>query len=126
MQREGANPEHMVMADFSCDFCGHEWTMTRHMVEGHQGTCICSNCLTIAFTEMVFHKVSDEPNPDEACELCRETGRADAHWRSPVDETKFACKRCVKQSAGVLHKDPDLEWKKPIAPEGVETSEPDE
>jgi len=120
MQREGVDPENMTMEDFLCDFCAQTWSETRHMVEGHQGACICSNCLTIAWTELMIHRVSDEPAPGEACTLCREEGRVDPHWRSPVDESKLACRRCIKQSAGVLHKDPDLDWTKPVDPAGAE------
>ena len=103
----------MQMEDILCDFCAQQWTMERPMVEGHRGACICGNCLTIAWTELIDHKLSDEPAEDEACCLCRETGRTDPHWRSPIDDTKLACRRCVKQSAGVLHKDKDIAWTKP-------------
>ncbi|MEM9558878.1 MAG: hypothetical protein AAF995_01120 [Planctomycetota bacterium] len=112
MQREDAHPESMDMGDFLCDYCEQAWSLERHMVEGHRGACVCSNCLTIAWTEIVAGDVSDQPEPEEACALCRETGRAEAHWRSPMTG-KLACKRCVKQSAGVLHKDRDIEWSKP-------------
>lgn len=83
------------------------------MVEGHQGSCICGRCLTIAWVELVETKLSDEPREGEGCRLCLEEGRPDAHWRSPVDEAALVCKRCVKQAAGALHKDRDIAWVKP-------------
>jgi len=113
MHREGADPDSMVMEDILCDFCGQPWTEDRPMVEGHQGACICGNCLTIAWTELMVHKLNDPPGADEACCMCRETGRPEPHWRSPVDPTKLICRRCVKQAAGVLHKDKDIAWTKP-------------
>lgn len=112
MQRPGVDPESMQMADFLCDFCEQPWTETRHMVEGHRGSCVCSHCLTVAYAETVLADLSDEPTPGESCALCLEQDRPDPHWRSPVTG-KLACKRCVKQSAGILHKDRDIDWSKP-------------
>lgn len=118
MQRQGADPENMQAEDFLCDFCGNHWTEDRPLVEGHQGSCICGHCLTIAFTELTIAKVGEPPQPGERCILCREDGRDEPHWRSPVfdgegEEAVVACRRCIKQSAGVLHKDRDLSWTKP-------------
>ena len=48
--------------------------------------------------------------------LCLEEGRADPHWESPTQDGVLACRRCVKQSAGVLHKDKDIDWTKPPDP----------
>ncbi len=121
MHRPGADPDSMAMEDILCDFCGQQWTDRRPMVEGHRGSCICGNCLSIAYAELMIYKVYDEPGAGEACVLCREEGREEPHWRSPVfegDEAKLACRRCVKQSAGVLHKDKDIAWSKPLAPPG--------
>ena len=112
----------MSMDDILCDFCHQPWTEDRPMVEGHRGACICGHCLTIAWTELIDHKLNDQPAADEACCLCRETARPDPHWRSPIDEAKLACRRCVKQAAGALHKDKDTDWSKPTPVDrGVET-----
>lgn len=121
MQREGVDPEAMEMSDFLCDFCTSPWTEDRPMVEGHRGACICGNCLTIAFAELALHKVGVEVGEDEACVLCLEAGREDLHYRSLVREAAIACRRCIKQAAGALHKDKDIDWRKPV----LEPSDPE-
>ncbi len=101
---------------FLCDFCSMPWSESRPMVEGHRGSIICGACLSIAFTEVVHLQSGYEPTKGETCVLCLETGRPDPHWKSPVNENKIACRRCIKQSAGVLKKDPDNDWTKPLDP----------
>jgi hypothetical protein len=126
MHRPGTDPDNMTMEDILCDFCGQPWTDARPMIEGHRGACVCGNCLSIAYAELVLHKLSDEPNEGEACCLCREEGRPEPHWRTPLfegEQTKIACRRCVKQAAGALHKDKDTDWSKPRLPEPSPQSE---
>lgn len=82
------------------------------MVEGHQGSLVCGPCLTIAYAELVLHHAGTRPPPGVACRLCLEE-REGLHWQSPMHDDAFACLRCVKQSAGVLTKDPDAGWRKP-------------
>ncbi len=101
---------------FRCDFCGSAWDERRPMVEGHRGSLICASCLSIAYTELVHLDSGYAPDRKQVCVLCLENGRDELHWASPLDETVLACRRCVKQSAGVLHKDPDSPWKKPADP----------
>jgi len=101
---------------FRCDFCRTRWSDGRPMVEGHRGALICGSCLSIAYTELVHLRSGYAPDRKEACKLCLENGRDELHWASPVEESVIACRRCVKQSAGVLHKDPDSAWKKPPDP----------
>lgn len=113
MHREGADPDSMTMADILCDFCAQPWSEQRPMVEGHQGSCVCGNCLTIAWSELMEAGISDEPGADETCAMCLEQGRDEPHWRSPVFEDKLVCRRCLKQAAGALHKDADIPWTKP-------------
>lgn len=117
MHRPNANPESMTMEDFLCDFCHQSWTEERPFVEGHRGSAVCGNCLSIAFAELMHHKIGDAPKPKEACVLCLEPDRADPHWRSPMTEA-IVCRRCVKQAAGALHKDADIDWRKPAEPLG--------
>lgn len=112
MHRPGADPMAMEMADFLCDFCHQPWTDDRPMIEGHRGACICGPCLSIAYAELVLHKVDDPPQGDETCVLCLEPKPDHTHWRSPMTE-KLACVQCVKRSAGALHKDEDINWRKP-------------
>lgn len=116
MHREGADPDSMTEADILCDFCGKSWAERGAMVEGHRGACICGPCLTIAYAEVVLHGLDDRPAEGEACTLCLEAGRAEPHWRSPVFPEALICRRCIKQAAGALHKDPDIAWRKPAAP----------
>lgn len=111
MRREGADEENLTMEDFLCDFCGRSWTDDRPMVEGHRGSCICGACVTVAWTELIEIGSGAELAPDETCVLCLEERPGDV-WRSPVREVA-ACKRCIKQTAGTLHKDRDIAWTKP-------------
>lgn len=101
---------------FRCDFCKTAWDMQRPMVEGHRGSLICGNCLSIAYMELVHLDTGITPPREQACALCLENGRDGLHWVSPVDDSVIVCRRCIKQSAGVLHKDPDSPWKKPPDP----------
>lgn len=111
MQRPGANPLDMQVEDFLCDFCAKAWDGEFPMVEGHKGSLICGDCLTVAYRQIL---VDDAPNaPDGApCTMCLEH-RDEPAWRSPVREEAVICRRCCKQSAGRLTKDPDVAWEKP-------------
>ncbi|MEM9065413.1 MAG: ClpX C4-type zinc finger protein [Planctomycetota bacterium] len=120
MRREGADEENLAMEDFLCDFCGKPWTEDRPMVEGHRGSCICGPCLTVAWTELLIAESGSDLAPGETCTLCLEESEG-AVWRSPMSNAT-ACKRCVKQSAGVLHKDRDIAWTKPGAGSPASTS----
>ena len=46
-----------------------------------------------------------------ACRLCREE-RDERSWSGALPGARV-CRRCVRQSAAVLQKDPDLGWRKP-------------
>ena len=113
MYREGADPNDMSMQDVLCDFCGSAWTEQTPMVEGHRGSCICGGCLSVAFAELVRLK-QGVPLPDgEVCALCLSADKERPHWNSPVRDGAVVCSRCVKQAAGVLHKDDAWDWSKP-------------
>ena len=101
---------------FRCDFCRSAWHENLAMVEGHRGSIICGRCLSVAYAELVHLKSGRPCQPGETCVLCLETDRPDPHWESPTHEGVLACRRCVKQSAGVLHKDRDTDWSKPPDP----------
>ena len=109
-------PNEQGQLEFVCDFCRMPWQEDRPMVEGHRGSLICAHCLSIAYTELVHLDSGIVPPREKACVLCLENGRDGLHWASPLDEDVIACRRCIKQSAGVLHKDPDIPWKKPDDP----------
>lgn len=110
------NPDAQGNECFLCDFCHQPWSGDRPMVEGHRGSLICANCLSIAYTEIIHLNLGSPVDKETKCLLCLEHGRDDPHWRSPAFEEAVACRRCLKQSAGVLHKDPDSAWKKPRDP----------
>ncbi len=111
MHREGADPANMEMTDFLCDFCGRAWDDAIPMVEGHQGSCICANCLTVAYTEIVGLG-HDTRAPSAKCVLCL-LEEDTPGWTSPLRTEAVICRRCAKRAGGVLHKDPDWSWTKP-------------
>jgi hypothetical protein len=92
------------------------------MVEGHHGSCICGNCLTIAYTIVVLHDRSTAP-ADFTCTMCLEKNadreaekRADnTGWQSPMHDGAIICRRCVKLAGGTLHKDAESNWRKPVS-----------
>lgn len=136
MHKPGADPADMQVSDFLCDFCRREWDGSFPMVEGHQGSLICGDCLTLAYRAAVL-AAKDAPgndgdqeideaqagvageagaaNPAGAaakCALCLEH-RAGPRWASPGHPESVVCARCIKQSAGTLAKDKDWGWQRP-------------
>ena len=107
------DPEAQGQARFRCDFCGQAWTDERPMVEGHRGSLICAPCLGVAYAELVLHKAGVDLPADSTCRLCLER-KDEPHWAGLVNEDALACKRCVRQSAAVLHSDDDIAWSKPV------------
>lgn len=117
MHRKGANPTDMRPADFICDFTGKAWDGTFPMVEGHQGSLICGDALRVAFTEVVLLGQGSMPT-GATCAMCLEQ-RDEPGWQSPVpvgphESGAAICRRCIRQSATKLEKDPDWGWKKPV------------
>ena len=116
MRKPGTNEDNAQMSDFICDFCTQQWSETRPMIEGHRGSLICSNCLTLAYDE-VWNHGGGVPAPGESlCILCL-SHRDELHWESPVNADIRACKRCIKQSVVMLERDPEYGWKRPGASE---------
>ncbi len=112
MHREGCDPDDIQPGDVLCDFCGDAaWSAGRPCVEGHRGSLICGACLDRAYRSIVLG--GDTP-PAAECTLCLER-RDEPAWRGDRDEAA-ACRRCIKQSAGVLHKSRDWAWVKPACP----------
>jgi len=114
MQRPGADPDHMTMADFLCDFCGSAWSDDRPMIEGHRGSCLCVKCLSVAYRTLAIDDDGVTPSEDTTCALCLTRGGEFPVWASPSTGA-MACEQCVKRAAGVVHKDPDIAWTKPRA-----------
>lgn len=110
MRRDGTDEENAAMSDFLCDYCGSVWTEELPMVEGHKGSLICGVCLREAYRRVVL---LNENSGEEgySCALCLLT-KSEPAWRSPSTGAT-ACTWCIKKSAGMLAKDPDLGWKKP-------------
>lgn len=111
MRKPQSDPDQLAMSDVLCDFCAHEWTLERPMVEGHRGSCICGPCLEAAYRALVIG-AEGEHTPDEKCLLCLEN-RTEPMWCNPANPQAKACVRCVRQSAAVLQKDPDSHWTRP-------------
>lgn len=96
-----------------CDFCTKPWLPEgdQIMIEGHQGSLICTNCLSTAYRYLVLEKLGGELG-GKLCKLCLEE-RDQAQWESPVEHDCRACLRCVRQAATALSNDPDTGWTKP-------------
>ena len=109
MHRDGVNPDNVQIEDVLCDFCEEAaWAQDIACVEGHRGALICGTCLTKAWIA-VQAGLTDESGSE--CVLCLES-QSDPMWKG-ASGGRFACRRCIKQSAGVLHKSPDWPWTKP-------------
>jgi len=118
MHRPGADKLDMQPDDFICDFTGRPWDGTFPMVEGHQGSLISGEALRVAFVDVVLLGNDSKP-PGATCVMCLEV-RHDPGWQSPVpvpprEEGAVICRRCIRQSATRLDKDPDWQWSKPAA-----------
>jgi len=83
------------------------------LIEGHHGSHLCGECLSLAYLAIVHEGKSDH-QPEQACTMCLEA-REDESWRSPEFSDAVLCRRCVKQSATALEKDKDYTWKRPSA-----------
>lgn len=119
MRKPGTDENNVQMTDVLCDFCGREWGEDVPMLEGHQGSCLCANCLTLAYTEVIVNEVSSAPE-DYKCPMCLEAradraalGRADEPgWQSPAQAAAI-CRRCIELAAESLGKDKDFGWQRP-------------
>jgi hypothetical protein len=110
MRKPGTDPDNVQMSDVLCDFCRREWTEEVTMVEGHQGSVICSNCLRLAHS-VVVEQAMAEPL-DLTCTMCLESrddrralDRDDPMWESPAWPGEAAiCRRCIRMASGVVSK----------------------
>ncbi len=121
MRKPGTDENDVQMTDVLCDFCEREWSEDIPMMEGHEGSCVCGNCLKLAYADVVLNGHDSAPDWDWQCPLCLEKNddrtalnRADEPgWQSPIREEAVLCRRCLKMGAGVLGKDPEMDWEKP-------------
>ncbi len=119
MHRPGADTDAMLPTDILCDFCTRPWTDEVPMVEGHQGSCICGDCLATAWRSVIDAGIDDAPaqaaeesEPAWKCSLCLEA-REDPAFRSPIREEALVCRRCIRLAGRALDSDPDHDWRKP-------------
>jgi hypothetical protein len=112
MHRPGCDPDNMMPEDFLCDFCGACWSRERPMVEGHRGSLICGTCLGVAYTRLWLDLAGEPLSVDATCTMCL-VNNGDPVWRAPVRPEAVICKRCAKQSAVMLERDPDSGWTRP-------------
>ena len=121
MRKPSTDETDVQMSDVLCDFCQREWAEEIPMIEGHQGSCICGNCLSIAFAEIVLNRQDSKPEGEWKCPLCLESSedrkaldRADEPaWQSPIRDEAVICRRCIKLASGSLHTSSEYDWKKP-------------
>jgi hypothetical protein len=111
------NPAAEGNAFFVCDCCMQHWDEDRPMVEGHQGSLICSQCLTVGYGSLV-HLHEGGEHAGNKCVMCIEH-RSEPLWQSPLRPEIFVCVRCIRQAAGTLSADPDFGWKRPEKPAGL-------
>ncbi len=113
MYRSGHDPENIQPADVLCDFCERPaWEMGMPCVEGHHGSVICGDCLGQAWRMLVKEQAGSDGAPAWTCVLCLEQ-RDPPWWQSPVRLEARVCRRCTRQAATVLHRNPEWDWTKP-------------
>jgi hypothetical protein len=115
MFRPGTDERNVQYEDVLCNFCGRPWDPddpSRPLIEGHHGSHLCGECLALAYMAIVFEGRNDR-TAGQACTMCLEE-RDDELWRSPELADACVCRRCVKQSATALEKDPDYRWRRPV------------
>ncbi len=120
MHKPDTDADSVRMEDVLCDFCQRHWTVDQPMIEGHQGSCMCGRCLTIAYTEVILDGADCSPEAFK-CPMCLEddadrealSRAGEAGWQSPVDERAVICRRCIELAAKTLEKNRDFDWKRP-------------
>ena len=120
MRKPGTNPDDVGMSDVLCDLCHRVWSEDIPMLEGHQGSCVCGNCLTVAYADVVLGDASTAP-AEFTCPMCLEShadrealDRAnEGGWQSPAGDNATICRRCVDLGAKALHRDKGIDWRKP-------------
>lgn len=112
MQRH--TDEGVVLA---CDFCGTDWDMERPMIEGHQGSILCLDCLARAIDEA---RPSDEAFDCTLCLVEREPPMK--QWTHPqpgedANPKAIVCWDCIQQADRAFGRDEDTDWRRRIPPD---------
>ena len=92
---------------FKCDFCRQPWRENRPMIEGHKGSLLCTNCLSLACVDLA------EPPSGFKCVMCIREELELPRWESPLHDGVFLCRDCVEQAVRVFGKDRDTDWSPP-------------
>jgi hypothetical protein len=111
MRRPGTDENNVQPSDVLCDFCRTPWAVDRPVIEGHHGSVLCGDCLTLAYRGIVLREAPTSP-AGYSCTMCLEK-RDEPGWAGPMYPEANVCRRCVKMAAAVLHKDKDYAWEKP-------------
>ncbi len=111
MHRPGSDTNNMRMEDFLCDFCRRAWDGSFAMVEGHQGSLICGDCLAAAYRALVIDDTPTAP-AGYSCTMCLEE-RPQPGFTGPAHAGAVICPRCCRQSATRLEKEMEGAWKRP-------------
>ncbi len=117
MRKPGIDPDNVQMSDVLCDCCSREWTESVPMIEGHHGSCVCGNCLALAYAEVVAGG-NDSAPPEYTCPMCLEASKdrealgrgGEPGWQSPVREEAVICRRCIELAARALEKDRGVKY----------------
>lgn len=113
MHRAGHDPDNIQPEDILCDFCTRPtWSMDIPSIEGHHGSIFCADCLEEAWKALTIEQGGMPGEDGWTCTMCLEA-REGPWWCSSTNTEAKACRRCVKQAAGALHKNKDWEWRKP-------------
>ena len=114
MFRPGTDESNVQYEDVLCNFCHRPWDPddpARPFVEGHHGSHICGECLSLAYRAILIEE-KDDRVAGVACITCLVEPEV-PFWRSPEFTDACICRVCVKRSSGTLEKDKDYQWRPP-------------
>lgn len=120
MFRPGTDEVNVQYEDVLCDFCHRPWDPddpSRPLIEGHHGSHLCGECLSLAY-QAIVHEGQNHRVAGVACTMCLEE-RTDECWRSAEFPEVCLCRRCIKQGATALEKDKEYTWRRPVGTEAT-------
>ncbi|RLS88174.1 MAG: hypothetical protein DWI10_09375 [Planctomycetota bacterium] len=116
MFRPGTDEVNVQYEDVLCNFCHQPWDPddpSRPLIEGHHGSHLCGECLSLAY-QAIVHEGQNLRVEGLPCSMCLEQ-RDDECWRSAEFPDVCLCRRCIKQGATALEKDKEYTWKRPVS-----------